>query len=231
MARSRKLKASSAPVLILASPNREVRERWRRGLGDGFPVHEVSRRADLDQAMTLLGPEILLLDVTLSRPGGVAAVAAVQRLRPSTRIILMTRTPNEKEGINALKAGVRGYCDQGIAPSLLKRAVDRVHEGEIWVGRTLVPRLLEELTSLTERRQEASRAGPDSRLEKLTQREFDIANLIGGGASNKEIAATMEISPGTVKAHLTTVFKKLGFSDRLRLALFVVNESLKRAKT
>ena len=217
-------------MLILASPSGEVREQWKRCLGDAFPMHEVGRRTDLEQAMIRLDAGILLLDVTLSQPGGVAGLQAVQRLSPPTKIILFTKTPSEREGIAALKAGIRGYCDQGIAPVLLKKAVERVRAGEIWVGRTLLPRLLEELTSLTDRQQKASYAPPDKRLESLTQRESAIARLIGSGASNKEIATRLNISHGTVKAHVTTIFRKLGFSDRLRLALFVADESLKRTK-
>ena len=93
------------------------------------------------------------------------------------------------------------------------------------MGRQLLPRLLEELTSLTERQQSETPSDPDHRLERLTRRELEVARLIGGGASNKEIASRMRISDRTVKAHITTIFHKLGFSDRLRLALFVVNGS------
>jgi DNA-binding NarL/FixJ family response regulator len=95
----------------------------------------------------------------------------------------------------------------------------------------LVPRLMEELRSLTEREQAASHADPDGRLERLTRREREIARLIGGGASNKEIAKQLSISDRTVKAHITTIFHKLGFSDRLRLALFVVNDSPRGVRT
>ena len=81
--------------------------------------------------------------------------------------------------------------------------------------------LLEELTALTERRHKEFPPNLDTRLDRLTPREREIAQLIGGGASNKEIAGRLNITEATVKAHLTAIFRKLGLSDRLGLALFV----------
>jgi two-component system nitrate/nitrite response regulator NarL len=230
MSSSRKFDPLAARLVMVASRSPLVRERWRQGLQGSFPVHEVVRRADLEQAMAGLTPDILLLDLTLTKAGGVTNLPAVQRWSPRTKIVLFTKTPDETEAIIALQAGAKGYCDQDMTASLLKRAVDRVQSGEIWVGRTLVPRLLEELTSLTELQQRDSSGKPKSRLERLSQRELEVAHLIGGGANNKEIATRLNISSRTVKAHVTTIFRKLGFSDRLRLALFVVNESLKQVK-
>jgi DNA-binding NarL/FixJ family response regulator len=181
--------------------------------------------------MTGVGPDVLLLDVMLSPPDGVTTMPLWQRLCPTTKIVLLTRSPNAREGVLALKAGARGYCEQDIVPSLLRKAVDRVQRGEIWVGRTVVPRLLEELALLTERRQAAVPVIVGGRLERLTHRQVEIARMIGGGSSNKEIAMRLDISLKTVKAHLTAIFRKLGFSDRLRLALFVASESFQRVKT
>jgi DNA-binding NarL/FixJ family response regulator len=105
---------------------------------------------------------------------------------------------------------------------LLRKIVDRIHDGEIWAERKLFPRLLEEYASHPEERYE-NLFKSDSRLSLLTPREREIAFLIGGGASNKEIARRLRVGEGTVKAHLTAIFRKLGFSDRLQLGLFVVS--------
>jgi len=224
MSRPEKRARSSLPLVIIASPSPEVRSRWRRGIPESFSAHEVGRQVDLERAMAGLGPDILLFDLNLSRPDGIEALPSLLKLSPATRVILLTGHPNDREGIAALKAGVRGYCHREIAPSLVKKVLDVVLKGEVWVGRMLVPRLMEELALLTEREQAASHGDPDGRLEGLTHRAREIARLIGRGASNKEIAKQLSISDRTVKAHITMIFHKLGFSDRLRLALFVVNE-------
>jgi len=100
--------------------------------------------------------------------------------------------------------------------------VDRVHDGEIWAERKLIPRLLEEYSSHPEEKPEGI-PKPDGRLDLLTPREREIAFLIGAGASNKQIASRLHVGEGTVKAHLTAIFRKLGFSDRLQLGLYLVN--------
>ncbi len=208
-------------MVLIASPIAGVRAQWSGGLQEKFPVYEAAERSALDKSMANLKPAILLLDLALPGLGGVEGVPAVQRISPSTSIILMTSTPNDREGLAALKVGARGYCSHGMDPNLLRKAVMVVIKGEIWVARNVFAPLLEELTSLTERRHKEFPPNLDTRLDRLTPREREIAQLIGGGASNKEIAGRLNITEATVKAHLTAIFRKLGLSDRLGLALFV----------
>ncbi|HEX9303099.1 MAG TPA: response regulator transcription factor [Thermoanaerobaculia bacterium] len=208
-------------MVLIASPIAGVRAQWNQGLQEKFPVYEAAERSALDKSMANLKPAILLLDLALPGLGGVEGVPAVQRISPSTSIILMTSTPNDREGLAALKVGARGYCSHGMDPNLLRKAVMVVIKGEIWVARNVFAPLLEELTSLTERRHKEFPPNLDTRLDRLTPREREIAQLIGGGASNKEIAGRLNITEATVKAHLTAIFRKLGLSDRLGLALFV----------
>jgi two-component system nitrate/nitrite response regulator NarL len=218
---SDKARTASASVVLIASPIAGVRAEWSQGLQEKFPVYEVAERSALDKSMANLKPAILLLDLALPGLGGVDGVPAVQRVSPLTAIILMTSTPNDREGLAALKVGARGYCSHGMDPNLLRKAVMVVVKGEIWVARNVFAPLLEELTSLTERRHKEFPPNLDTRLDRLTPREREIAQLIGGGASNKEIAGRLNITEATVKAHLTAIFRKLGLSDRLGLALFV----------
>jgi DNA-binding NarL/FixJ family response regulator len=77
------------------------------------------------------------------------------------------------------------------------------------------------------RAEEPLLASSDRRLALLTRREREIARLIGAGASNRDIASRLLVSEGTVKAHLTAIFRKLGFSDRLQLGLFLASPDSK----
>ncbi len=83
----------------------------------------------------------------------------------------------------------------------------------MWVQRELIPSLVAELVSLTERSQKDANANP--RLEGLTTQQRLVADLITRGACNKDIAKRLNISERTVKAHLTEAFRNLGVSDRL----------------
>jgi DNA-binding NarL/FixJ family response regulator len=208
-------------MVLLASPKAGVRTQWRQALQGVALLQEAAARADLERRMAKLKPAVLLLDLALPALGGVGGIRAIQRFSPLTKIVLLTDTLDEKEGVSALKAGARGYCHTDIDPSLLKKAVEMVQKGEIWVGRMLTLQLLEELTSLTERGQKNSPARSDLRFSCLTPRQREIVQLVGCGATNKEIAGRLNITEGTVKAHLTGIFRKTGCPDRLRLALFV----------
>jgi two-component system NarL family response regulator len=92
-----------------------------------------------------------------------------------------------------------------------------VQQGELWIRRTLTCRLIDELGK-TSAKNKAYRTSLGM-LNKLTQREYDIAVRVGNGESNKQIANACAITERTVKAHLTEVFLKLGVTDRLNLAL------------
>jgi two-component system, NarL family, nitrate/nitrite response regulator NarL len=214
-------RARAASVVLIASPIAGVRGQWAQGLHEKFPLYEVAERSALERSMANLKPAVLLLDLALPGLGGVEGVPAIQRLSPLTSVMLMTSTPNDREGLSALKSGARGYTSSDMEPMLLRKAVSVVLTCEIWVARNVYAPLLEELTSLTERRHKEFPPNLDTRLDRLTPREREIAQLIGGGASNKEIAGRLNITEATVKAHLTAIFRKLGLSDRLGLALFV----------
>ena len=212
-------------MIVLASANAGLRRRWKRALQRRSAVHEVATQPGLKRSMSNLRPAVLLLDLGLPHLGGVGDLRAIQRLSPPTKIVLFTGTPDESEGISALQAGARGYCSTDTDLSLIQKAVEMVQKGEIWVRRSLVLHLLEELASLTDRRKEATPARRDARLARLTPREREIVHLIGAGASNKEISSQLTVSERTVKAHLTAIFRKVGVSDRLRLALYVAEHT------
>jgi DNA-binding NarL/FixJ family response regulator len=215
----------ASPLVLVASGIAGLRKRWKQALQPQFALHEVSERASLEHSLLNRRPAALLLDLNLPDLAGIGGVTAIHRLLPATRIVVLTNRPDEREGIAALKAGARGYCDRDIDPLLLAKALDVVQQGEIWVGRKLIPHLLEELTALTERQQQEPPADIDSRLDRITAREREIAQLLSAGASNKEIARKLSVTERTVKAHLTAVFRKLGISGRLQLALFVLEHS------
>ena len=216
-------------MILIASASASIRRRWSRGLQGAFPIHEVADRKALEWTMTNQKPTVLLLDISLPQLSGIEDVSEIQRLSPSTNIILLTSTSNDREAIRALMGGVKGYCSNDIEPFLLKKAIEVVQKGEIWVGRKIVPHILEEFTSLARRHQEASSEKPRANLESLTQREYQIAQSIGDGLSNREIAVRFKITERTVKAHLNSIFRKLNIMDRVRLALIVANYASAKA--
>jgi two-component system nitrate/nitrite response regulator NarL len=208
-------------MILVASADAGLRQKWALGLQDGFAIHEVSERAGLECSMTNSKPAVLLLDANLPQLEGVENVSTIQDLSPSTKVIFLSTDHNENEAIRTLKARAKGYCNKDIELSLLRKAINVVQKGEIWVERKTISRLFTELTSLTESQQKDCSALSEVYLNYLTPREHQIALLIGEGACNREIASQLDISERTVKGHLTAIFQRLQIPNRLRLGLFV----------
>ena len=223
-ARSRAARRESpkVPGVLIATADTALRGRWKEGLQGDYPLRDVSDAGALERTMVALVPDVLLLDIDLLSAVETGGASIIYRLSRETRVVILSASPNEQEGLRVLKAGAKGYCNKNVDPQVLRKIVDRVHDGEIWAERKLIPRLLEEYTTHPEERPEDLRK-PDGRLDLLTPREREIAFLIGSGASNKEIASRLRVGEGTVKAHLTATFRKLGFSDRLQLGLYLAS--------
>ena len=171
--------------MVIASAVAGLRKRCRQALSNGYSVHESADRGDLERGIVGHRPAAVLLDIALPGLGGASGIASVQKLRAAARIIVLTEAPDEREGIAILKAGARGYCHRDIDIALLEKATHVVLKGEIWVGRKLIPHLLEELTVLTEQRRRDAPGRSDERLERVTPRERQIVDLLSVGGEQQ----------------------------------------------
>lgn len=133
------------------------------------------------------------------------------------KVVAASSSPNDEEGMVALDAGCAAYCHAFSDPITLQRIQETVLSGNVWVGRSLMNRLLRNTARI------AQKVALDTSQwhQSLTQREVEIAGMAANGASNLLIASECGITERTVKAHLSAVFEKLNVSDRLQLALRV----------
>nr|ART40356.1 K784 [uncultured bacterium] len=207
-------------MIILASTEPALLARWATAVptGEGAPA---PGRAELESLLARPGPQLLLLDLELAALGGAVGARELISQHPAARVVVLSRTPGEDEGISVLRCGARGYCNAYIDPRLLEKVISTVQAGEVWAGRKLIDRLVELIASNA-----APHAGPglgQAAFDGLTPREREIAVLVGEGVSNKVIARRLDITERTVKAHLGAVFAKLGLPGRLQLALLVTS--------
>lgn len=203
--------------MLFATNDEKLVGRWQQAAGQVDIDHQ-SDFAAVRQTIKAELPALVLLDLNLPGADDLTLVMKLCRDNTGVPMILLAETPDEKEGLQLVSAGARGYCNRYIDPELLEKAIEVVNLGEVWLGRKLITRLMENLAALT---QQTGQPANNTRLDTLTAREKEIALLVGEGASNKQIARTLDISERTVKAHLGSVFSKTETKDRLQLGLLI----------
>ena len=132
-------------------------------------------------------------------------------------VVILADTPDEEVVVAALEAGAVGCCNSRAAPEVLQQVALVVANGGLWIGQSILQRLVGGAGRALGQRPEMGKN--DTWTAKLSERECQVARLVAAGESNKEISEHLNISERTVKAHLTSVFEKLGLRDRLQLSL------------
>lgn len=202
-------------VLIL-SENPKLTQLWASALSNHYQVSTTSVVNDH------IGADAVIIDTHKfdQTPSLLAQFGHKQ-----VRILIVGADWPEDRQINALVQGAAGYCCESEPPKLLLRAIESILKGDIWIQRHLVPKVIGKLVQIkappAKETSSAAATEAQEKLKSLSKREFDVARMIRDGENNKRIASAMEISERTVKAHLTSVFKKLNLKDRLHLALFI----------
>jgi len=154
-----------------------------------------------------------------------ARTVPIQELRSqcgAARLLLGDTALAPLDELAALAAGAVACCGAGLPREDLERIVGIVLQGGVWVSQATIPLLVAKLQAFSPRPETPATPSPE-RLGGLTQRQREVAEMVGQGASNKLIARALDISDRTVKAHLTAIFEKLGLADRLQLALYVTD--------
>jgi len=164
-------------------------------------------------------PNIVLLDIDLAGHDGLDMIESLQASSPASDIIVLTGIRDEGLQARALRSGAKGFVQKDQNGDLVLRAIQKVHEGEIWFDRSTIGAAV---TRLIEGEGD-EQAQP---LGTLTARERDITRLVGEGLKNDAIAQRLFISEKTVRNHLTVIFDKVGVRDRLHLAIYAYRRGL-----
>jgi DNA-binding NarL/FixJ family response regulator len=208
--------SNHAPVRVMIADDHAIfRAALKRLLefAPGFQVAgELGGNGEVVSAARQLEPDLLLLDDTHGHRT-LDAVREVSRLAHPCRTILLTVQIREQQFVQAFRAGARGIMAKASPVDVMFKGIDAVMAGEYWVGRERVADLVRVLRS-------EPADPPRDRPFGLTSRELQVVEAVIAGYTNKEIAARLTISQNTAKHHLSSIFDKLGVSNRLELALF-----------
>ncbi|WP_066360064.1 response regulator [Herbidospora mongoliensis] len=182
----------------------------------------VGAAADGAQAVRLARetePDVVVMDLHMPHVDGLAATAELA-VSP-VKVLILSNFDLDEQVVDALRAGAAGFLPKDVSPEDVIAAIRVVHRGEA----TVAPRLLTRLIGSFVR---AAKVRP-ARLAELTPKEREILTYIAHGHSNSEIATDLELSPSTVKNHITSVFAKIGARDRAQAVVVAYESGLVRA--
>ena len=193
---------------VLISEQATLTARWR----EAFPVGKVT--GSLKQALRIPKKQDPLFWLDLSSVPQGDWLDAIDTLSVRSKVVVLSASPSQAEASQVIRIGAMGYCHLGTPVDRLQEiALVLAHEG-FWLPKEMIQRI----TQMT-RRLGAQKFNPEQDPNQLTSRERAVADLIGLGANNAEIANRLNMSERTVKAHLTSIFQQLNVRDRVQLAL------------
>lgn len=192
----------------------------RQGLRKLLEIEEgievVDEAADGLEALRFLdtgpAPDVALVDARMPRMDGVELITRMRSEHPEVPALVLTTFDDDELVLGCLRAGARGYLLKDVPPEELVSAIHRVAAGETVLGGPAAEGLIRALNEPA-----PAVAVP----EVLSEREREVARLVGEGATNREIARSLFITEGTAKNHVTNILRKLELRDRTALALWV----------
>ena len=186
-------------------------------------VGEAGEATEGLEMVTCQKPDIILLKID---PAGRIGLEIIQKLLQASsrsRIILLARLDEAQVHLLAVQEGVLGIVLKTQPQEILIKAIRKVHAGEAWIERSMIANLL---TGLTHAQLQIAQDPETERIAQLSSRERQVIQSIGQGLKNYQIAEQLSLSETTVRHHLTSIYRKLGVSDRLELLVYAHRYSL-----
>jgi len=180
------------------------------------------------EAVSSTKPDIILFEINLDEQTNTDLIPQIIKANEKSRLIMVTGVNDPKMIQRAVEAGVAGVVFKTQSPEILTKAIDKVNAGEVWLERSMIASVLSRLSRNS--KQDTVRSEQDN-INELSEREKEIIGLIGQGFKNKKISAQLCISETTVRHHLTSIYSKLGVSDRLELLVFAHRHGLVKTHT
>ena len=207
------------PMRILIVDDHPVtRDGLRSALGMSEGVEVVGEAANGEEAVELvqqLAPDVVFMDVRMPGMGGLEATKEIRRTSPDTKVILFTVDESRAAIADAIRAGVSGYLLKDVGADELVQAARLALQGKAVIHPALTRAFIEEVQYVEQRPQ-----------TPLSKRESEILQKVAYGATTKEVARDLSISPHTVKTHLERIFEKLGANDRAQAVAIALRQGL-----
>ena len=208
--------------VVLADDQALMRMGFRMVLEAEEDITVVGEASDGTSALAqakALNPDVILMDVRMPVLNGIDATARITQLYPSIRTLVLTTYDQDEFAFGALSAGASGFLLKDTRTAELHQALRAVSSGDA----ILTPRITRELLNrhmlspVASPRQRAAR----QRLDDLSPREREVADLVAQGLTNAEIAQRLVLAPDSVKKNVTRILTKLDLRDRVQLVILM----------
>ena len=193
-------------------------------LGQQPDIEVVARASGGRRAVQLaseLRPDVVLMDLRMPDLDGAEATRVILERHPRTRVLALTVLSSDEDVAAALQAGMCGFLSKDTSIEDVVAAVRAAASGSAWLS----PRAAEVVLGAVRRADAGYEPDPEL-IDQLSRREFDVLRLIARGLGNVEIAQTLNVSPRTVKNHVSSILAKLGLPSRIQAAIYAVRRGL-----
>ncbi|HBH18171.1 MAG TPA: DNA-binding response regulator [Cyanobacteria bacterium UBA9579] len=205
-----------------------------KAIFDEYPTLEVIGEAEDGQTAVKLAkelnPDVVLMDIGLPVMDGIEATRKIKEYNPDIKIIILTSHSDESEVMQSLAAGANAYAMKDIKTEYLILVIESVNEGAIWLDPTVAKIVKEKNPALLygspNGHKSQSRSDFKADHANLTEREYEVLQLVVDGKSNNEIANELKISEHTAKAHVCNIIQKLVVDDRTQAAVKAIKEGI-----
>lgn len=192
-------------------------------------VGEASRGDEAVRKVQELAPDVVVMDLNMPVLDGVQATREIAASSPLTRVVVLTVSDEDADVMDAILAGACGYLVKNASIEDLVAGIRAAAKGESLVSPHIAAKVLQLLRAGTAAGAGAAAGGAqaaDAIRTELSDREIEVLKLVAAGLENAEIAARLHISPKTVKNHLSNIFMKLQFENRIQAAVYAVRSGL-----
>lgn len=204
--------------VLIVDDHPVTRDGLRAALGTDQEMEVIGEATSGDEAIAQvdeLDPDVVFMDVRMPGMNGIEATKQIRQKHPDTKIILFTVDESRASISEAIQAGVNGYLLKDVGADELINAARLAMDGKAVIHPALTQAFIEEVR-LVNRPHESP----------LSRREVEILQKVAYGATTKEVASQLGISPHTVKTHLERIFEKLGANDRAQAVAIAIRQGL-----